>query len=178
MKIRKIAVLGGFAAGAALTLAPIASADDLTSVLDGEIGSLNGIFVGEAALAGDSGDVTTNAAGFDVVPLADAPDSGTPTTLDYELYGLNPIANAASDPGSYNVFNGAVTEFYDADNVVLGSALNDGTLDTNVADYFGSSSVIDAALGSGATETSAFTTFFDAGLADLAGYFDIGSFSL
>ncbi len=35
MNIRKIAVVGSFAAGAALALAPIASADDLTAVLDG-----------------------------------------------------------------------------------------------------------------------------------------------
>ena len=32
MNIRKIAVVGSFAAGAALALAPIASADDLTTI--------------------------------------------------------------------------------------------------------------------------------------------------
>jgi len=32
MNMRKIAVLGGFAAGAALALAPVASADDLSSI--------------------------------------------------------------------------------------------------------------------------------------------------
>ena len=33
MKIRKIAVVGGFAVGAALAFAPLASADDLTITL-------------------------------------------------------------------------------------------------------------------------------------------------
>ena len=44
MNIRKIAVVGSFAAGAALALAPIASADDLTSIVDSEISLSNSIF--------------------------------------------------------------------------------------------------------------------------------------
>jgi hypothetical protein len=93
-------------------LAPLASADptEITTTVDSEIASLNSLFTGEAALAGDT--VTTNGANtFDTVPLADAPDSGTPTTLDYELYGVNPIAQAGSDPGAYDLFNGALGKF-------------------------------------------------------------------
>ncbi len=36
MNLRKIAVVGGFAAGAALAFAPLASADDLSSIVSGE----------------------------------------------------------------------------------------------------------------------------------------------
>jgi hypothetical protein len=170
MDIRKIAVLGGFAAGAALALAPVASADDLTPTIDSEIASLNSIFVTDADLAGDGSDVvsSTTPGVFDTIPSSFAPDSGTPTLLDYELYGLNPIANASGDPGSYNVFNGALTEFYDATNVELYSALNNGAL-LPAADAFGSAHEIGIALGTDATVSSAFTDFFSAGLADLSG---------
>ena len=51
MSMRKIAVVGSFAAGAALALAPIASADDLSSIVDSEISLSNSIFDSEAALA-------------------------------------------------------------------------------------------------------------------------------
>ncbi len=66
-----------------------------------------------------------------------------PTLLDYELYGLNPaVAGPASDPGAYNVFNGALTEFDDAYNVELFSLLNPtAAIDTiPMADLFGSTS--------------------------------------
>ncbi|MDT5357991.1 MAG: hypothetical protein QOJ56_6523, partial [Mycobacterium sp.] len=165
MNIRKIAVVGGFAAGAALALAPIASADDLTSIVDSEISVSNSIFDTEAALAGDSAAVVPGDAAqpFDTIPLLDAPHTGTPTLLDFELYGLNPIANSASDPGAYNVFNGALVEFDDSFNSEAYGLLNNGAL-ISQADLFGSDKVITAALGTG-TDTGAATTFFDAGLA-------------
>jgi hypothetical protein len=175
MNMRKIAVVGGFAVGAALASAPIASADDLTSIVDSEISLSNSIFDSEAALAGDSTDVVTHAGSFDTIPLSFAPHIGTPTLLDFELYGLNPIANSASDPGSYNVFNGALTEFDDAFNSEAYGLLNNNAL-VPEADLFGSDKVIDAALGTG-SDTGAATTFFEAGLADLQGYFDIPSLS-
>ena len=175
MDIRKIAVVGSFAAGAALALAPIASADDLSSIIDSEISLSNSIFDSEAALAGDSTDVVTHAGSFDTIPLSFAPDTGTPTLLDFELYGLNPIANAGSDPGAYNVFNGALTEFDDAFNSEAYGLLNNNAL-VPEADLFGSDKVIDAALGTG-SDTGAATTFFEAGLADLQGYLAIPSLS-
>ena len=171
MSMRKIAVVGSFAAGAALALAPIASADDLSSIVDSEISLSNSIFDSEAALAGDSTDVVTHAGSFDTIPLSFAPDTGTtPTLLDFELYGLNPIANSASDPGAYNVFNGALTEFDDAFNSEVYGLENNNALIPQ-ADLFGSDKVIDAALATN-TDTGAATTFFDAGLADLQGYLD------
>jgi hypothetical protein len=172
MSMRKIAVVGSFAAGAALALAPIASADDLSSIVDSEISLSNSIFDSEAALAGDSAGVVPGTTGqpFDTISLLDAPHTGTPTLLDFELYGLNPIANSASDPGAYNVFNGALTEFDDAFNSEAYGLLNNNALIPDT-DLFGSEKVIEAALGTG-SDTGAATTFFDAGLADLQGYLD------
>jgi hypothetical protein len=90
MNLRKIAVLGSFAAGAALALAPLAAADPaavdptlVTDVLSSEESSLNGIFVSEAALAGDSSDVTAPTATdpFDIITPADITTvQGTGTT--------------------------------------------------------------------------------------------------
>jgi hypothetical protein len=172
MNIRKIAVVGSFAAGAALALAPLASADDLTPTVDSEITSLNSLFVSEADLAGVGSAVVpgTTAQPFDTIPLVDAPNSGTPTLLDFELYGLNPIANAASDPGSYSVFNGALTEFDDAYNSEVWGLLNGNTDLVPTADLFGSAHEITTALATG-TDAGAAMTFFDAGLADLSGFF-------
>lgn len=173
MNIRKIAVVGSFAAGAALALAPIAAADDLTTTVDSEISTLNTLFTSEADLAGVGGDVTggTTPGTFETIPLIDAPDSGTPTLLDYELYGLNPIANAAGDPGSYNVLNGALTEFDDAYNVEVYSLLNGGDLISGASaadDLFGSASNITAALATDSV-SGAVGAFFTDGFNDLAG---------
>jgi hypothetical protein len=177
MHIRKIAVVGSFAAGAALAFAPLAAADNLTSTVDSEITSLNALFTSEADLAGVGGAVTggTTPGSFETIPVADAPVHAPFTTLDYELYGINPaFSGPASDPGSYNVFNGALTEFDDAYNSELYGLLNSNAL-IPASDLFGSAHEIGIALGTGATDATAATTFFDAGLADLAGFFDISS---
>jgi hypothetical protein len=165
-------VLGGFAVGAAVTFAPLASADptEITTTVDSEIASLNSLFTGEAALAGDT--VTTNGTNtFDTVPLVDAPDSGTPTTLDYELYGVSPIAQAGSDPGAYDLFNGALGKFDDALNIELYSLENGGAIDPNAADFFGTASSITTGLDS-ATATDAAEYFYNFGIGDLSGFFD------
>ena len=172
MDIRKIAVVGSFAAGVALALAPLASAvpvDPLLPFVDSEISSMNSLFVGEAGLAGVGADVVTHGPDtFDTIPLIDAPNSGTPTTLDYELYGLNPIANAASDPGAFSEFNGALVNFDDAYNVELFSLLNPtAAIDTIPAgDLFGSASGIAEALATGSA-TNVVTDFLTDGFADL-----------
>jgi hypothetical protein len=89
-------VVGGLAAGAALAFAPLASADDLSSIIDSEMGSLNSIFVSEADRAGVRGDVLTHGTNtFDTIPVGDVN-----ATLASELYGLNTTGNAVSDPGS------------------------------------------------------------------------------
>ena len=172
MDIRKLAVVGGFAVGAALSFAPVAAADETT--VDSEISSLNSLFSTEAALAGDSSDISGGTApgSFETIPLADAPQTAPFTTLDYELYGVAPaVAGPAGDPGSYNVFNGALTEFDDAYNVELYSLENAGALDTNAADFIGSAGSIATGLGE-ANATDAFDYFWNFGIGDLGGFFD------
>jgi hypothetical protein len=189
MDIRKIAVVGSFAAGAALALAPLAAADpvDITTTVDSEIASLNALFLSDTALAGDSADVTgpTATNPFDIITPADitavqgAGTAGTATPFDYLVYGVNPIAaGLASDPGAYNVFNGALTEFSDAYNIELYSLLNPTlAIDTiPAADLIGSSETIADAFGNGTTASDVATYFFEFGANDLAGYLDLPAF--
>jgi len=179
MNIRKIAVLGGFATGAALAFAPLASADDLTSVLSGEESLLNGQFDTDALLAGDYSDVTqpTSTDPFAMITPADISTvQGTGTTpFDYLVYGVDPAqAGLASDPGSYNVLNGAEAKFDDAFNVAYSALLNNGALDTNPADYIGN-------LPTGFandTAAQAFEYFYNFGIGDLSGFFDTNLTSL
>jgi hypothetical protein len=173
MDIRKIAAVGGLAVGAALTFAPLASADSFTSVLDSEISGENSVFQLEALFAGvPSTDYSLDAAGFDEINAADiakdAPATGTPSALDYELFGVNPFtAGVASDPGSYNVFNGAETKFDDAYNVLLYAAENKDAL-IPAGDLFGNH--ISDALAGG-TDASAFEYLWNFGVGDLSGFF-------
>ena len=173
MDIRKIAAAAGFATGAALTFAPLATADTpITTTVESEISSLNSIFDAEAALAGNSADITHHTGSFDTILPADAPQTGSPTVLDYELYGVNPIeAGPASDPGSYNVFNGALGKFDDAYNVYLYAAQNNGAMDMNDADFIGSQSSIDHAQTLSVTAAEQY--YLNFGLGDLEGYFGI-----
>jgi hypothetical protein len=169
MDIRKIAVVGGFAVAAALTSAPLASADTLTDTVDSEISTLNSIFVSEVALSGGpaSGEIITNGANtFDTTTLLYAPDSGTPTLLDYELYGVNPIFNASSDPGASDVFNGALSEFDDAYNVALYAMANPDATVASIpyGDLFGDPGT------SGATFFTEIGQLISNGFTDLAGY--------
>jgi hypothetical protein len=176
MKIRKIAVVGSFAAGAALALAPIASADGLTSIVDTEISSLNALFTVDTDLAGvPATDVTlANAANpFDIInPLDITAVQGTGTTpFDFLTYGVDPnAAGLSSDPGAYDVLNGALVEFDDAFNVEAYSLLNNGALPP-AADLIGSSTNITEGLNS----TNPAEFFLNFGLGDLQGYFDPSS---
>ena len=144
MNMRKIAVVGGFAAGAALTFAPLASADSLTSTVTSEEALLNSLFVSDATLANVPAGDYSLVDGFDVINSADiATVQGTAgtTPFDFLTYGLDPnAAGLATDPGSYNVLNGALTEWSDAYNVELYSLLNpSAAIDTiPAADLIGS----------------------------------------
>jgi hypothetical protein len=188
MDIRKIAVVGGFAVAAALTSAPLASADDfLTTTVDSEIASLNSIFESEAAIAGDSADVTLGGTGgLDTILPADAPDVAPLTTLDYELYGPwansligldNLTLNAALSPelvpfldpapGAQDVLNGALVEFDDAYNT-LASLLFGGGASIPTTDLIGAA---DMTIDSGSlADPALFATFVNAGLTDLLAY--------
>jgi hypothetical protein len=169
MDIRKIAVVGGFAVAAALTSAPLASADDLTTTVDSEIASLNSIFESEAAIAGDSADVTSGGTGvLDTILPADAPDVAPLTTLDYELYGpwagFLPTADLDPLPGAQDVANGALVEFDDAYNALAYGLDADGTNVIPITDLIG---LADQGLDvSGATDASLFGSFFDTGVSD------------
>jgi hypothetical protein len=173
MKIRQIALIGSLA-GAALAFAPFASADDLTSVVSSEISGENSLFTLEADLAGKGADVIPSSPTdpFETIPLADAPQAATAsglTPLDYELYGVNPInAGIPSDPGSYEVYNGAVTKFDDAYNVFLYAAENKDALIPST-DLFGNH-IADALAGG--TDASAFEYLWNFGVGDLSGFFD------
>src|SRR6202035_2714131 len=163
MDIRKVAVVGSFAAGAALAFAPLASAtpDPLISVVGSEESLLNSLFVGDATLAGVPSTDYSVVDGFDVIKSADiSAVQGSGATLgttpfDYLVYGVDPTAaGLATDPGSYNVFNGALTEWADAYNIELYSLLNGGALmpaATAATDLIGSTETIQDAFANGPT---------------------------
>jgi hypothetical protein len=174
MNMRKIVVVGSFAAGAALAFAPIAAADDLTSTVDSEISSLNSLFTEDTTLAGvPSGDITTAADGFDIIKAADVSSLETSnTTFDDLVYGLNP-ANETPDPGAYDVFNGALARFDDAYNIGLYALENNGAMlpTTDFAtDLFGNTASLTSEL-SGLTATQAVSDLIGNGFSDLLGYF-------
>ena len=170
MQIRKIAVVGGFAVGAALAFAPLASADDLTSVLNSEIAGENSLFQLDATLAGVPSSDYSLVDGFDTINSADitaVQDTGT-TPFDYLIYGVDPSkAGLATDPGSYNDLNGAVTKFDDAFNVLLYAAENKDALIPST-DLFGNH-ITDALAGG--TDASAFEYFYNFAIGDLSGFF-------
>jgi hypothetical protein len=185
MNIRKIAAAATFATGAAMAFAPLAAAVPdptlVTDTLDSEIASLNSGFELDALFAGDSADITKGGAGvFDTFKagdlVKDAPhlvpgtnDYGQVTPLETELYGANPIlAGVSSDTGPYSAYNGALTEFYNAYNVAVYAAANNGVLDTNQNDYIENSSLNHAlTLGS---PTAAENYLINFGEGDLKGF--------
>ena len=183
MNMRKIAVVGSLAAGAALAFAPLASADTpITTTVDSEITSLNALFTDEADSAGISAsDIEggTTAGSFEFINPADvttdAPQTAPFSTLDYELYGLAPgVAGVSSDSGAYDLYNGASGEFDNAYNVLLYAAENGGSLvpTADIGTDLISTGATTAALGTD-TVSGAITTFLEAGVNDLSGYFDL-----
>ncbi|OBK85756.1 hypothetical protein A5649_01630 [Mycolicibacter heraklionensis] len=177
MDMQKIGVLGSFAAGIGLALAPLAAADDSTgfdfsAVLASEIQSMNFLFESQAALAGVADKVIDASAGQ---PFLTIDKDDVNATLGTLLYGLNWENEISSDPGAYSLLNGALTEFVDGNNVLLFAILNGGDqIDfENAADYlFGTDAAIAAGLaGDSAWEDAAL--FFQAGLADIGGYLAI-----
>jgi hypothetical protein len=184
MKFGKIALFSGFAVAAALASAPLASADDFTSIVDSDIASLNSIFESEASIAGDSGDVTTGGTGvLDTILPADAPVTAPLTTLDYELYGplaslLIGVDNPVSGdpfldpaPGAQDVANGALVEFDDAFNALVYEFVNDEAL-IPTTDLIGAADQAAdvAAAGDGSSEVDLFGAFLNTGLDDLFPY--------
>ena len=184
MKIRNIAVLGGFAAGAALAFAPLASADtSIVTTVDSEIASANSLFTEEANLAGvPSTDIEggTTAGSFEFINPADvstvAPDTTVAadvTQFEDLVYGLDPIAaGIGSDTGSYDLFNGALGEFDDAYNVGLYALENNGAMlpaADFATDLFGNTSSLTSELA-GTTASQAITDLLGNAYSDLLGY--------
>jgi hypothetical protein len=177
MNIRKIAAAAGFATGAALAFAPLAAAD-VTPVVDSEISAENSLFETYAALSGDTADITKGGTGvFDTFTtpadlLKDAPQAttfGTVTPLETDLYGANPIlAGISSDTGPYSEFNGALSQFYNAYDVLLYASENNGVLDTNTADYIENNALNHALTLSSPTAAAEYLYNFGSG--DLQGY--------
>ncbi len=178
--IRKIAAAAALATGAALALAPLATADlgsTVTSTLDSEIALQNSIFELQAASAG--AEVTKGGVGvYDSLThlsqdaphlIAGTASYGDVTPLETEIYGANPIlAGISSDTGPYNEFNGALTQLYDAYNVVTFGVAKGG-LDTNPADYLGSATTIGHALDTGSIQGAA-QYFLNYAEGDLKGF--------
>jgi hypothetical protein len=184
MYMRKIVAAAGFACGAAMAFAPFAQAAPVdpvdpslvSSTLDNEIATQNAIFEFQSALSGVT-DLTKGGPGvYDSVTLTDVPHAttwGEVTPLEYQLYGANPIVAGISSgvSGPFNEYNGALTEFYDAYNVGVYAAANNGALDTNPADYLGNVHAAFATVdGQAPTVASAEEYFFNYGLGDLKGY--------
>ncbi len=183
MSIRKLAAAAGLACGAALTFAPLAAAAPVdptlvTDTLGSEVSSLNGLFQFDALLSSvpSTDYAPSGVGGLDTILLADvakdAPTSGTPSTLDYLLYGVDPIkAGVSSDSGAFSEFNGALTQFYNAYNVEAYSAANGGALDTNLSDYIYNSGIVKVLDTAGETPTQAFDTLYNNGIGDLSGFY-------
>lgn len=144
---------------------------------------MNSLFTEDTTLAGDSADLTAPTATnpFEIITPADiATVQGTGNTpFDYLIYGVDPAnAGLSSAPGSYDVLNGALTEWADAYNIELYSLLNpSAAIDTiPAADLIGSTETIQDAFAAGPTAADVATYFYEFGANDLAGYLDLPSF--
>ncbi|MDD7814843.1 hypothetical protein PP713_19980 [Mycobacterium sp. CSUR Q5927] len=183
MNIRKIGIIGSFAAGAAFAFAPLAAAapaspPDFSDILQAEVQSLNWLFGTQATLAGVEAGVITpgeptaeNPLSFSTISAADLQANDTFAAL---VYGPNWADEMSSGlTGSYNLFNGALTQFTDASNVLLYAFMTGGDeiqLEDAGNYLFGSESGIEHGL-SGDGFFADFNLFATAGFNDLLGYF-------
>jgi hypothetical protein len=147
------------------------------------VSSLNGLFQFDALLSGvPSGDYApSGVGGLDTILLADVmkdvPTTGTPSTLDYLLYGVNPFAaGVSSDSGAFSELNGALTQIDNAYNVELYA--NGGALDTNLSDYLYNGTIQTVLATPGETTTQAFDTLYNHAIGDLSGFFQTDLSSL
>lgn len=184
MNMNKIGVIGSFAAGAALALAPMAAAApvdpaDFSSILVGEVQSMNWLFGAQATLAGVADGVITAGDPTAANPLSfstiSAADLQLPANEGFAslLFGSNWADEMSSDPGSYNLFNGALVQFTDGNNVLLYAMMSGGD-QINVADagdyLIGSDTTIAAALAGDSVWADA-SAFYTNGFNDMLGYF-------
>lgn len=180
MSIRKIGVIGSFAAGAALALAPLAAADDpapfdWSGIVKSQHDSMNWLFTTGASVSGvPAAEVVPASPTYPFATISHDDLLGQEAFAQL-LYGANwadEMSSGAS--GSYNLLNGAVMEFYNGGNTAMWALMNDGAnLDWDSGALFGGNAAmqiaIDAADSSdGWTQASA---YFELGFNDLLGYF-------
>ena len=160
-------------AGAATAAAVPAAVTPITSTVTSEIASLNSQFEFDTLLSGvPTTDILPGSATdpFDTIVTTDITAvQGTGTTpFDYLIYGVDPAkAGLSTDPGSFEVFNGAESKFDDAYNVLLYAAENNGALDTNAADFIGN---LPTGFASD-TPGQALEYFYNFAVGDLSGFF-------
>lgn len=181
MSIRKIGVIGSFAAGAALALAPLAAADadtdtfDWSGIVKSQHDSMNWLFSTGANLTGvPAADIIkpTDDYPFATITHGDLLEQEAFAQL---LYGANWAEEMSSgDSGSYNLLNGALMEFYNGGNTFMWALMNGGdNLDWDSGALFGGNAameIADAAALSGDGWTQA-NDYFELGFNDLLGYF-------
>lgn len=181
MNMRKIVVVGGFAAGAAFVLAPLAAADTdpLASVVDSEIASMNFLFGIDTFFSGvPATDITSGPLGFDIInpDAVDMVQDDGSTLFDHLVYGFNPsVAGMATDPGAYSIYNGAMVPFDDGINSLLYAFMNNGDVldwDGGTGDLFGGTSMENIAIGADSGWAEAMS-YFQFAWGDLMGFFGI-----
>jgi hypothetical protein len=139
------------------------SVGDINPTIGNEIVQLNNLFELDGKLTDVYGDIMPHAStaygvGFDTIPTSDLN-----TSFNDLVTGLNP-ANVSGDPGSYDVLNGALTEYYNAFNVEDYSLLNNGSL-LPPADIFGTHA-------EATTVAASVAEYLNLGYQDLLGYFE------
>ncbi|MBS9534512.1 hypothetical protein KIH27_13040 [Mycobacterium sp. M1] len=197
MDIRKIGVVGAFAAGAALALAPLAAAEtetpafDWAPVLNSQIQSMNWLFATGASLGGfgsddfvqvGTGKVADGGEAFDTILKSTilGDDDNTNNLFGSFLGGVNWEDQFGSTIGSFHVFNGALVQFTDASNVLLYALVNDGAqIDAADASNYlfgnaGGTMGWDAALSGDSVWADA-SNFMENGINDMMGYWGLDS---
>jgi hypothetical protein len=143
-----------------------ASTVDLSSTFTAEIEGMNSLF----GLAGDAAGVSDKIVeGTGVLPWDTIPTADTTDLFNTLVFGLNPDNVTDGPIGSYDVLNGALTEFANAYNVGLFALLSGGDV-IDAGDIFGTHADF---LEGGVA--SAIGDFLQLGFNDILGYFDPGS---
>jgi len=180
MNLNKIGVIGTFAAGAALALAPLAAAEepaafDWSGIVKSQHDSMNWLFNTGASLTGVP--ATDIVAAGATNPFATISHADLLANADFGqfLYGVNwETEMSDDDSGSYNLLNGALMEFNNGSNTFMWALMNNGdNLDWDSGALFGGNAAIaiaDAAATSGDGWAQA-GDYFELGFNDLLGYF-------
>lgn len=183
MSIRKIGVIGSFAAGAALALAPLAAAADedttpkpfdWSGIVNSQHQSMNWLFNTGATLTDVPKDDIVAAS--DAYPFATISRENLLENADFAklIYGSNWEDEMSSGAtGSYNLLNGALMEFNNGSNTFLWALMNNGdTLDWDSGALFGGNAAMEIAdnATSGWTQAS---DYFELGFQDILGYFAV-----